>query len=54
MNVFLVLMALVALPAIGQAVRVAIRLLAWLIAVLLVMGLGMLALMVLAEHVKLA
>jgi hypothetical protein len=53
MNVFLVLAALVALPAIAQAVRLVVKLLAWLIAAVIVMGMGMLLLMVLAEHMKL-
>jgi hypothetical protein len=53
MNVFLVLAALIALPVIGQAVRLIGKLLAWLMAVVFVMGIGMLLLIVLAEHMKL-
>jgi hypothetical protein len=53
MNLFLALAAVVALPALGLAIRVVVKILAWLIAAAFVMGLGMLALMALAEHVKL-
>jgi hypothetical protein len=52
MNVFLVLAALVALPALGLAIRLVVRILAVLLAAVFVMGLGMLVLLVLAEHVK--
>jgi hypothetical protein len=52
MSLFLVLAALVALPALGLAVRVVVKILAWLIAAAVVMGLGMLVLAELAEHVK--
>jgi len=53
MNVFLVLAAIVALPAIGLALRLIVMLLAWLIAVVFVIGLGMLLLVVLAQHMRL-
>jgi hypothetical protein len=52
-SVFLILAALLALPALGQAVRLIVRLLAWLIAIVFVMALGMLVLLELASHVKL-
>lgn len=53
MNLFIVLAALLALPALGQAVRVIVRILAGLIAAAFVVVLGMLVLLELAKHVKL-
>jgi hypothetical protein len=52
-NLFLVLAALLALPALGLAIRMVVSLLAWLIAIAAVLALGMLVLLELAKHVKL-
>jgi hypothetical protein len=52
-DLLLILAALLALPALGQAIRVIVRLLAWLIAIGFVMAMGLLVLLELARHAKL-
>jgi hypothetical protein len=52
-TIFIIFAALLALPALGQAARVIVHLLAWLIAIAFVMALGILVLLEVAKHAKL-
>jgi hypothetical protein len=52
-NLLFALAALMALSALGKAVRVIASILAWLIAIAFAMTLGMLVLLELAKHVRL-